>query len=389
VRSRELVTGVVSHPFFDPADWGALNRRINEATSLRGVSEDRHSHTPRHYVFLDVETCPSSNYPVYGGGKAQNLDTVGGRVANNNSSSNSSHNNSKSSTMRCLVAARCPYISRVLQSPLFRAYPNHTKLLYFDCRGNSMPWNRRQKLLSNRFAIMSYSAATHQHDATVDQGLAPPAVTTVVLTAGEKRDIARCAAEANRPYLFSFVGSVRNKGRGELVKLHDMSQGIVSLPLFRYRMELASGGGGTNVSFTDLLRQSVFAAAPAGDNRFSYRFTEVLSAGAIPVVHSDMWVLPFRPELVNWSECLLHLPESTIPHTIGILRNVSAERRCQMRQHCREIYTAYMLDGIGTIRGIVDGMELVWAGANNATGPVGAAHRPLLSSGGRPRLGYT
>ena len=96
--------------------------------------------------------------------------------------------------------------------------------------------------------------------------------------------------------------------------------------------------------------------------------------------------MTFRPELVDWSECLLHLPESTLPQTIDILNNITAERRCQMRQRCREIHATYMSDGIGTIRGIVDGMELVWASKAGATAGTSAPNR-LLPSVGRRRLG--
>jgi hypothetical protein len=39
-----------------------------------------------------------------------------------------------------------------------------------------------------------------------------------------------------------------------------------------------------NLIYTDLLKQSKFAAVPRGDNLYSYRFTEVLAAGAIPVL---------------------------------------------------------------------------------------------------------
>lgn len=348
VRSSEFVAGIVNHPYFDPVDWDELNRRVvakRKARRTDGVDTD--TLRTRYYVFLDVETCYESNYPVYGGGPAKNLDSAGGRV-----------DLPDRIAWGCYMAPTCPAIRRVLESPLFRRHPNLTKLLFFDCRGNSMTPDQRQQLLSKQFAVMSYSAGIDQHDPSVDQGLPPPAVTKIVLTEAELRDIETCDAENNRTHLFSFVGSVRNAPRAELVKLHDPSIGVVAQTPHAYRKDLDSGAA-TSADFADLLRQSLFAGAPIGDNRFSYRFAEVLAAGAIPVVHSDGWVLPFRPELVDWSECLLHLPESSISQTIEILRNVTLERRCQMRRRCREIYAAYMQDSAGTIRGVLDGLELL------------------------------
>jgi hypothetical protein len=111
-------------------------------------------------------------------------------------------------------------------------------------------------------------------------------------------------------------------------------------------------------SFGDLLAGSKFAACPRGDNRFSYRFTEILSAGAIPVVHSDGWVLPFREELVDWKECALHIPEKNINVTVEIISQIDDKKRCQMRKRCYEVYQKYMRTTEGTITGIVEGLEL-------------------------------
>jgi Exostosin family len=340
IRSRELLLGTVNHPYFDPIDWDEMNRRVVVERINRTVNND--DDPTRYYVFMDVETCYESNYPIYGGGFENNLDTARGRVGEERFVLDFPNRRS---------------IRKVLASPLFRSYPNRTKLVFLDCYGDAMEWHHRQKLLSKQFGLVSISAAYRNIDNTSDQGLPPPPVNPIVLTTHELRDIATCNAESNRTYLFSFVGSVRNDVREELIKLHNKSIGVISLPLRRYLNELATNV--TPVTFPDLLRGSVFAGAPAGDNLFSYRFAEVLTAGAIPVVHSDGWVLPFRHELVDWSECLLHLPESSIPDTIAILNNITAEQRCRMRQRCLEIYNEYMSTGEGTIRGILEGLERV------------------------------
>jgi Exostosin family len=360
IRATEILMGVVNHPYFDPTDWDEVNRRVVEDASSSGGPRNE---TTRFYVFLDAETCYETNYPVYGGGVGHNLDTTHGRVGLDRYKYNRPN-------LRAIDLA--------LTSPLFRAHPNRTKLVYLDCYGRALPAHLRERIAPKRsvqkrqFAYVSISAADSEIDSSIDQGLPPPPVNPISLTPNELRDVETCAAEANRTYLFSFVGSVRNKARTDLVSIHNKSIGVISLPLRQYQREQATNV--TPISFSDLLRGSVFAGTPVGDNLFSYRFAEVLSAGAIPVVHSDGWVLPFRPELVDWSECLLHLPESTIRQTIDILNSISTERRCRMRQRCLEIYNEYMTDAASTIRGILDGLELVATRGESPAAPLRRRH---------------
>jgi hypothetical protein len=343
LRSRELLQGIVDHPYFDPVDWGEFNKRI--ARAYRNDSMSAIDLSTRYYVFLDTETCYAVNYPTYGGGMEANMDTIGGRVAQR-----------QNVNFDCYRLPTCTRIQEVLSSPLFQI-SRLARLVFFDCKGNSNPPSHRQQLSTTQLALVSISASPEQLNVNVDQGLPAPAVTKISLNEEEVRDIETCQAESKRNYLFTFVGSIRNQARADLVKLHDPRSGVISLSVGGYKKRLASHE--FMVNFSDMLRSSVFAAAPIGDNRFSYRFTEVLSAGAIPVVHSDGWVLPFRQELVNWTDCLLHLPQSTIGNTVSILRSISLQQRCRMRRRCREIYTSYMDNAEGIIRGIIDGLELV------------------------------
>jgi hypothetical protein len=340
IRSRELLQAIVDHPYFDPVDWSDLNRRI-----ARHGNET----ATRSYVFLDLETCYETNYPTYGNQSA-NWDHQGGRNVSPMDGAPDSE---------CDGLERCSSpIQRVLKSPLFRRFKKLARLVYVECV-DSAPLSVRQQFDSDQFSLVSITASKEQHDLKVDQGLPPPAVAKIELADEEVREIESCRAEAtsNRPYLFSFVGSVFNQARRDLVDLHDPASGVVSLRIPDFQDKRESGE--LSVTFSELLRHSAFAAAPIGDNLFSYRFTEVLSAGAIPVVHSDGWVLPFRQELVNWTECLLHLPEASASDTLRILRSISPQQRCRMRRRCREIYTSYMATADGTIRGIIDGLELV------------------------------
>jgi hypothetical protein len=341
LRSRELLQGIVDHPYFDPVDWDDLNNGILLADEAFGKQQASSGVMPadgstRYYVFLDTETCEEPHYPIYDGFEVD-MDTEGGTPATRLDT--------------CYNALEwCPYIPQVLESPLFQ----HTKLarlVFLDCHGFGR-WDRTVSINSSQFAQVSTSASTDSVDMRIDQGLPPPLLVNISLSREQVRDIETCRAETNRSYFFSFVGAL-NRGhvRQHLVNVHDPDNGVIAVE--RWDPSLSP------LPYGDLLKQSVFAGAPAGDNKYSYRFTEALAAGAIPVVHSDDWLLPFRPSAINWTECLLHLPESTANDTIKILRRITPEQRCRMRRRCWEIYNAYLATPQGTIRGILESLETV------------------------------
>jgi hypothetical protein len=77
------------------------------------------------------------------------------------------------------------------------------------------------------------------------------------------------------------------------------------------------------------------------------------------VVLADNWVLPFRPELIDWpTQCAVIIPEDDVNRTIDILTNISAKEECQRRQRCYDIYQKYMATPLGTVNGVIDGLEL-------------------------------
>jgi hypothetical protein len=118
-----------------------------------------------------------------------------------------------------------------------------------------------------------------------------------------------------------------------------------------------------NLTYEEVLMNSLYYLTPRGDNKYSYKFSEALAAGAIPVVLSDDWMYPFRPELVDWNECAVILPEkyAGVP-TIAVLQHISPEERCRMRQRCYEIYQQFIQRPEGTVNGIIQGLELVAEG---------------------------
>jgi hypothetical protein len=64
--------------------------------------------------------------------------------------------------------------------------------------------------------------------------------------------------------------------------------------------------------------------------------------------------LPFRNELVDWTKCAVVIPEKDTPQTLEILRKITDQERCHMRQECYRIYQKYMENTDRNIDGLVD-----------------------------------
>jgi hypothetical protein len=57
------------------------------------------------------------------------------------------------------------------------------------------------------------------------------------------------------------------------------------------------------------LRRSSFGLVPRGHGVYSFRLTEVMLAGAVPVILSNGWVLPFS-EFLDWDSFSVRLDEA-------------------------------------------------------------------------------
>lgn len=182
-------------------------------------------------------------------------------------------------------------------------------------------------------------------------GLPPPSLNPVRLSHKERQQImSTCEQEEERPYLFTCIGNVRNDIRQNLLTLHDEADGVLLMLPTEFEAQFAG-----KTTYTKVMKDSLFSATPRGDCHFSYRFTEVMSSGAIPVIHADGWVLPFRRDLIDWGEeCAIVIPEAKVFDTVNILKKITPEERCRRRKRCYEIYTKYLANAEGQIAGVVE-----------------------------------
>jgi len=354
-RQRELLQGVVDHPWFVPGGW--------EDVVSGSAQADRNV---RYYIFLDVETCFEMRYPKYHGrGMVDVADREGNRTVKHKKEA------------ECYRIRSCSYVPRALDAiSHFFAFDDRrgkkepfATLVLLTCRGDGVPAGFRKKFAGSSLAVASVSSTREELVDEIDQGLPPPAIKPIALTPTQERDIETCDAENDdkRPFLLTFSGAGRGESSRQALMALNNNKDIYTVPRkVLDDAEEQQESGDKAVSYEDLLVKAKFSAAPRGTNLFSYRFTEVLSAGSIPVVHADGWVLPFRKELVHWEEreCAVIIPESKANETERILRSISRGDRCRMRKRCYEVYKKYMVDGTAVIRGVIEGLELVARGSS-------------------------
>jgi hypothetical protein len=174
------------------------------------------------------------------------------------------------------------------------------------------------------------------------------------LTKKEEDDIQFCN-ESARPILISFSGHVsRSQTRRDLFSINNGTQVLI---LRDQQAQSYFNISDPGLAYSKLAKMSSFSAVGRGDNLFSYRFSEVMACGSIPVVYSDDWMLPFGEALINWTEVAVVIREVDTLNTVSILSNISLEDRCKRRQRALQIYRLYIETGTGTIDGIIETFE--------------------------------
>jgi hypothetical protein len=111
-------------------------------------------------------------------------------------------------------------------------------------------------------------------------------------------------------------------------------------------------------SYFALALASSFCAIPRGQAALgSSRLLEMMSAGCIPVLLADDWVLPSRLA-IPWNDIAIHVPEREVLHTVStFLRNISEAQQCTMRMRMIQVYDDYLSTERAIVKGLVDGLQ--------------------------------
>jgi hypothetical protein len=96
-----------------------------------------------------------------------------------------------------------------------------------------------------------------------------------------------------RKYLVTFMGKFRTHPvRALLGKLHDPGNGILILNTEATHAGRLHGNV-TEYEFVEIMARAKYTLVVRGDAQYSYRFTEAVCSGSVPVLISDGWVPPF------------------------------------------------------------------------------------------------
>lgn len=91
--------------------------------------------------------------------------------------------------------------------------------------------------------------------------------------------------------------------------------------------------------FDSLMVNSTFAFCPGGSHVTSFRFSEVLSTGSIPVILPEV-VTPFAPE-ADWSACVVRISQARIVDLPRLLRNIPRAEVRSRQKECRRLYELF------------------------------------------------
>ncbi|KAG7342622.1 exostosin family protein [Nitzschia inconspicua] len=88
--------------------------------------------------------------------------------------------------------------------------------------------------------------------------------------------------------------------------------------------------------FDSVMMDTTFAFCPGGSHASSFRFTEVLSTGSIPVILPEV-VPPFTPEL-DWSRCVIRVSQARIVDLPRLLRSIPGEEVISRQTECQRLF---------------------------------------------------
>ena len=128
----------------------------------------------------------------------------------------------------------------------------------------------------------------------------------------------------NVKYLVTFKGTFETSPlREKIAELHNPEAGIVIVD--------SRGNDSGLYEYQELMSNSNFTLVVRGHREYSYRFTEAVCSGAVPVLVADGWVPPFNA-VVNFREYGVSLKEENYLDLITVLRNIEGTRVIEMKQ---------------------------------------------------------
>mmetsp|Transcript_99450 Transcript_99450/g.186859 ORF Transcript_99450/g.186859 Transcript_99450/m.186859 type:complete len:396 (+) Transcript_99450:150-1337(+) len=154
---------------------------------------------------------------------------------------------------------------------------------------------------------------------------APPPFLPRCQLCSRRADLCYSGGLDRKQYVLTFKGSIkRNKIRSRVRHLfHSPSD-----------KRIIVDNNDTRWDYDDLLHASKFVLILKGDADFSYRFTEAVCSGGVPVLVTSSWVPPFN-EVKSFASYGIQMRESEVDKLLEVLSKYSAEDLEKLRKEAR------------------------------------------------------
>lgn len=138
----------------------------------------------------------------------------------------------------------------------------------------------------------------------------------------------------SKEYLLTFKGNFKSHPiRRNVSSLHNAAEGIVVVD--------SSQRASRAWNYVDLMSRSEFALVIRGDVEFSYRFTEVVCSGSIPVLVSDGWIVPFS-SLISFENYGVRIPQQEVNNIVEVIRSIKRTQREKLRIQSQRVCQLYL-----------------------------------------------
>jgi hypothetical protein len=148
-----------------------------------------------------------------------------------------------------------------------------------------------------------------------------------------------------KKYLASFFGSRTHPVRDKLESFKDIKGYYISFEPH----DIAD--------YCRILHESIFALCPRGYGLSSFRTTEALQYGAIPIYISDSFIVPFD---LNFNYYGLMIHSDTVDHLPEVLDNIPDMEIITKQDRCKQIYNDYYTFE-GCFKNIIASLEIEYS----------------------------
>jgi hypothetical protein len=148
--------------------------------------------------------------------------------------------------------------------------------------------------------------------------------------------------DKDRNILASFVGSITHPIRSTLCEHYKVDKDI----LIASRSWTPSVGEDDFSNLIDITSRSIFSLCPRGYGLNSFRLYEAFQLGAIPVIITNIFYLPWSDE-IDWNDFAILISADNITGIKDVLLSKTPEQINIMRKNAERLYEEYFtLDGV-------------------------------------------